>query len=237
MRWLWPWIAASACVVLASCASAETARQGAGDESSSIVRLPASVDPADDCYVGSVDYSYPSKPPTVAYALGREPGNVSIAVMDIGKPEASRYGSADGARFRRDDPNWVFDIYTPWATTVVTQLAGKAPQKVYADGGSIGCDKLSGTQTWSLAPGTRAFVVSTPPLETPVPAGWHSIIWTWQVEGDRVLIPQPPDTIGREFEALPESGIVENGKMQDGSSISLTSLEDYLATQWRPRSD
>jgi hypothetical protein len=228
---------AIATLLICSCASQEAVRRAAPHNTPSVTRYPTAVDPTDDCYIGSIEYDYASHPLTVAYSLGRMPSNIAIALMDIGDPRPARYGSKDGSRFKRDDPNWVFKIYTPWKTTLVQQLVGTTAPTVYAEGGKIGCDEEGGGMTWSLEPGTQAFVVSIPPLEGPVPSGWEGIVWTWRVEGDRVLIPQPPTTIGTEFLSQSATDILYNGKHQSGSSISLTALEQYLKSRWHPRAD
>lgn len=237
MRWLSPLVAVSACLVLSSCASSETSsatlHQGAG--STPAVSPTAAPSSTEDCYVASLESMYASKALSVAYQFGRMPSDVSISLMNIGNPDPARYGTPDGSRYRRQDTNWTLEIYTPWETTVERQLIGQPPLKVYSEGGSIGCDRLSGAPSWSLAPGTQAIVVSSPPLGTAIPIGWHSVTWTWQVVGDQVLIPQPPATVGGEFQAQPANAMTYNGAKVAGSSISLSALEDYLIKQWHPR--
>jgi hypothetical protein len=220
-------LAIGACALLSACASVPTAsRPGAQPTTPTTSGA--------NCLSGSVSYSFTSHPLTVAYRLSRMPPTVSIAVVDIENAEPARYGTPDGQPFQKGD-NLSFDIYTPWETVVVKQLAGTAPPKVYADGGTIGCDAMTGTMSWSLKPGTRAIVVSAPPLETPVPTGWQAIMWTWEVVGDRILIPQPPETIGDALDVQPVTAISYNGEKQDGSSISLTMLEQYIQQKWQPR--
>ncbi len=221
-------VAVSSLLAVSACASVPTSTQPGAQTPAPATSVNSS------CTAGSVEYAFASHPLTVAYRLSRMPSTVSIAVMDINNSEPPRYGTPDGLPFQKGD-NLPFDIYTPWNTTLVKQLTGDVPPKVYADGGSIGCDSLGGTMSWSLKPGTRAVVVSAPPLETPVPTGWLNIMWTWEVVGDRILIPQPPETIGDTLDVQLASAMSYNGKEQDGSSVSLALLEQYIQQKWQPR--
>jgi len=224
-------VAVSSLLAVSACASVPISNRSPGAQTPT---LSPSTSAGSSCTAGSVSYSLASHPLTVAYRLSRMPSTVSIAVMDINNSEPPRYGTPDGLPFKKGG-DLPFDIYTPWNMTLVKQVAGDVPPKVYSDGGSIGCDALNGTMSWSLKPGTRAIVVSAPPLETPVPTGWLNIMWTWEVVGDRILIPQPPETIGDALDVQPVTAISYNGEKQDGSSISLTLLEQYIQQKWQPR--
>lgn len=178
--------------------------------------------------MGSVDYAPTTHPLTISYRLAHIPRTAAIAIADLTGPGPARYATADGSR-PGIAGGTTFDIYTPWDITVVKQLAGSQPTRIFADGGVIGCDRLSGAPTWSLAAGTRAVVVTLPTADRPTPAGWQAIMWTWQVVGDRVLLPQPAETVGTGFDAISVNGVNYNGQTVPGSSISLAALESYVA--------
>jgi hypothetical protein len=122
------------------------------------------------------------------------------------------------------------------ATKLVTdgkQWVGTAPNQLLTEGGAIGCDKESNGLTSALDSGGSALIVAQAFLEG-MPKDTYSITESWQVVGDRVLIPQPTATVGDGLDATTVDSIRYNGKDVSGSSISLAALRaviNRLATE------